>query len=345
MKVFPLNLISSKNIYLDQHTGIAVGSSPKSEQVMHQIQESWISHICHFVFFLAAFVCFLPQMMGYQVVLDVYPDGLENLTNDKPLYTSLVVSIALTSVTLIESVLDSLIEMSKKYFTKDKIKKENSMTYFKFPKIILVFILAKDLLIMLYSLPYQRYNILSGIYLASDVLFTWCYFYNLTRLGNPIWTLPKVFTISLIFSSVIVAFSWIVMSEAAAFNTDLYVAIQFFTALGLFLFSVVVGQWIHYVWSKCQESTDALTYLKLIQTSIFVLFFIFYLLADWAVIFVPNLPPEWNVLGSNFLTLMISVMAGCTVCVSITSSSISKLCSILLSNVSFFSCFFLIITI
>ena len=291
-------------------------------------------------------------MLGYPLLFP--PDDQESLLNDKRIYASLVVSIALTAVTLIESVLDSLIEVSKKFFTKSSSNTENgkSMLYFKFPNIILIIILVKDFLVLFYIFPYQQYELLPSLFFATDILFTWCYFYNLTRLGNPIWTLPKVFVINFIFTALLLVFVWLGVSETLAFNEDLFIALQFLLALAFFFLLVVIGQWIHYIWKTCHESSsDSLTYIKLIQASIFLFCFIIYLTVDWAIVFVSidKLPYNWSILGSTYLTTMIYLMAGCTVCVSIISASISKICSIILSNVSylillFFVSFFLLLT-
>ena len=195
-------------------------------------------------------------------------------------------------------------------------------------------ILGKDLIVVLFVIPNQAYDILTGLLLGQDILFTWCYLYNLTRLGNPVWTLYKVLAIGTLFAIANIIASWMSMSEQASDDSNVLIWCQTVLAVAFFILFVVIGQWIHYLWKKIDESTDMLTLLKTIQTSVFILFFLFYLLADWGPEFVPsaNLAAEWNTFGLNYLTMMVYMMTGCTAIVSVISGRVSKLGSMIFSN-------------
>ena len=300
-------------------------------QWSQQYLSSWLTwkNATNIYFFFTAFLCFLPQLLGYNLLLDT-DDDMQNLS-DQQYHSSLVASVSITALILIESILDSL--LTERYVNKEK-RKSGAIMYFEFPKELLFLIIGKDLILMLYIIPYQAYNFLPGLLLGQDILFTWSYFYNLSRLGSPVWTLPKVFTIAAIFSIVNITYSWVSMSEDAASLSDLVIVYQTTVAVAFFLFFVVIGQWIHYVWNLNKETTDILTYLQVIQTSVFIFFFLIYLLADWASTFDPTSSTDWNTFGLDYLTTMVYIMSGCTACVSIISGRVSKFGSIIFSNVS-----------
>ena len=294
---------------------------------------SWITwkNSCHLFFFVAATLCFLPQILGYNLLLDPYADDdLQNLSNPQ-YHLSLVASTAITVLLLIESVLDSV--LTERYVPKEQ-RESDTITYFEFPKELLLLIIGKGLVLILYIIPYQAYNFLPGLLLGQDIVFTWSYFYNLTRLGSPVWTLPKVFVIAVILSIVNIIYSWVSMSEEVASLSDLTIVYQTAIAVAFFFFFVVIGQWIHYVWNLNKESTDMLTYLQVIQASAFIFFFSIYLLATWANSYDPTVTAIWNTFGLNYLTTMVYIMSGCTACVSIISGRVSKFGSIIFSNVS-----------
>ena len=195
-------------------------------------------------------------------------------------------------------------------------------------------ILGKDLVLILYVIPNQSYDILPGLLLGQDILFTWGYLYNLSRLGDPVWTLSKVFSIGTLFAITNIIVSWISMSEQAMNDPNLLIWCQALVTIAFFILFVVIGQWIYFVWKTIDESTDMFTLLKTIQTSVFVFFFLLYLAADWGAEFVPSadLPPEWNTFGLTYLTTMVYMMTGCTAIVSVISGRVSKLGSMIFSN-------------
>ena len=302
---------------------------PMTHQYMTYI--SWYN-VCHLFFYVAAAFCFLPQILGDTIFLDpVYSVDLKNLSDSQQLYTSLVASIAITTLLLIENVLDSI--MTCKYAPKSRTEAD-FITYFEFPKELLLLILAKDLVLIFYILPYQQYDYLPGLISSQDILFTWSYLYNLVRLGTPVWSFPKVFIIGSLFAVANIIYSWSSMNEQAFYNSDIttFYFILVFSAFIILL--VVVGQWIYYIWNTIDESTDMLTYLKIIQASIFILFFLVYIFVDWVSLFNPSHSQTWNAYGVNYLTTMVYLMTGCTAIVSVISGRVSKFGSILFSSVS-----------
>jgi hypothetical protein len=264
------------------------------------------------------------------VILDPYPDNLQSLSENK-YYTALIVSIAITSLLLIENILDSI--MMYKYARKHRIESD-VITYFEFPKELLLLILGKDLLLILYVIPHQQYNVLPGLLCGQDILFTWAYFYNLNRLGSPVWTLPKVFVCGALVSVCNLFYSWLSMSDNDSVNSVLITVTQVLAPVGFCIFFMIIGQWIYYVWNIVNESTDILTYLKVIQTCAFIFFLLIYFVANAATIYDADHAPSWNMLGINNLTLMVYVMSVCTACVSIISGRVSKFGSLIFSNVA-----------
>ena len=283
---------------------------------------------CRLFYLLAAIFCFLPQILGYSLTIEWYP--VQSLS-DNQYYASLVASIAVTILLLIENTLDSI--MTYMYVPKHR-GTSDTLKYFEFPKELLLMILGKDLLLILYIIPNQAYDLLPGLLFGQDILFTWCYLYNLVRLGNPIWTLSKVFTIGFLFAITNIIASWITMSEEALNNPSLPIICQTMVALAFFIFFVVIGQWIHYVWKTVDESTDTMTYLTLIQVSVFVFFLLAYLTADWFTEFFLSysFTVDWAPFGVSYLTLMVYMMTGCTAIVSIISGRANKLGTIIYSN-------------
>ena len=281
---------------------------------------AYIRNIFHAFFLITAVFCFLPQMLGYSIVLDPYADDDLRILSDQEYYTTLVVSLAITTLLLLERILDSII--SSKY----NRETSNFVTYFEFPKELLLLIIGKDLVLVTYIVPYKAYDLLPGLLLGQDILFTWSYFYNLSKLGNPTWTLLKVFAIACIFAIANLITSWISMSEQAYNNSDLYIIIQTLVAVAFFILFYVIGTWCIYVRKNLDDSTDMLTYMKIVQTSVFAFFFLLYLLADWFAVYFPSWTsyPEWNTFGVNYLTLMVYMMSGCTALVSIVSGRVSK---------------------
>ena len=291
---------------------------------------------CHFIIFLFAFFCFLPQILGYSLILDPYTDD-NFLQYSNQYHTSLVVSISITTIILIENILDNIIV---RFYTRKDGDTSNTVTYFKFPMELLLLILGKDLVLILYVIPNQAYNLLPGLLWGQDILFIWSYLYNFYRLGKPIWTLSKVFAISLIFGILDIMVCWTSMSDQAANDTNLFIIMQTLAAIAFFMLFVVTGQWIVYVWKKTKESTDILTSLQLIQASVFIFFFLLYVLFDWWAIFYPTsnfngaMPEEWNTYGVTYLTTITYIMTGCTACVSIITGRVSRLSALILSNMS-----------
>ena len=292
---------------------------------------SWYN-VCHLFFYVAAVFCFLPQMLGYTIFLDpFYAVQLNDLIDSKEIYTALVASIAITTLLLIENILDTI--MTCRYAPKSRTESD-FITYFEFPKELLVLILAKDLVLMLYILPYQQYDYLPGLIASQDLLFTWSYLYNLVRLGSPVWKFSKVFVIGSLFTIANLIFSWSSMSEQAYYNSDLATFFLVVVCVAFIILVVMVGQWIYYVWNTLNESADMLTYLKIIQASIFLIFFLVYIFVDWVSLFNPSSSQSWNAYGANYLTTMIYLMTGCTAIVSVISGRVSKFGSILFSSVS-----------
>ena len=198
-------------------------------------------------------------------------------------------------------------------------------------------ILAKDFILILYIIPYQQYDFLAPVMMSHYILFTWYFIYNLVRLGYPIWTLPKVFVIALMLCISNVVFVWLTMIDAdeESYTIGRECALTF-VSFGFFLLFIVIGQWIYYVWNQVDETTDILTFLKFIQTSIFVFFFVIYISAAWYVLFSIDISPEWgSTYGVGYLTFWTYVVSGCTAGVSVISGRVSKFGSIMFANVSY----------
>ena len=289
---------------------------------------------CHIIIFLFSFFCFLPQIFGYSLILDPYTDD-NFVAYSNQYHTSLVISISITSLILIENILDNIIT---RFYIRSDGDKSNSLTYFKFPIELLLLILGKDLVLIFYVIPNQAYDLLPGLLWGQDILFIWNFLYNFYRIGKPIWTLWKVFAISLLFAILDIIESFMSMSDQAANNNNLFVILQTLTVMAFFILFIVIGQWILYVWQKTREPTDLLTYLKLIQTSVFIFFFLLYLFADWWALFYPTssfnsaMPVEWNTYGVTYLTMITYMMAGCTACASIITGRVSRIGVLTLSN-------------
>ena len=308
--------------------------------------QSWKSwkYACHAFFYVAAVLCFLPQMLGYHVLLEpYYPDQLKGLSDSKQLYTALVVSIAVTFLTLVEKAFDTV--FSDKFFSRLSSDSElyRKMEYFEFPIELSVVILLKDLLIVLYILPNERYDLLNGLLLGSDILFTWCYLYNLTRLGNPVWTLSKVFVIGSILTVLNIFLSWYNTSESIrAFITYDQPSIMIVFPVTIFIvfliFLVFIGQWIYYVWKNINESTDIVTFLKVVQTHIFVFILFSYLLIGWSSVFITEYRVEWTCFGISLVLTITYTQSICTALVTIISGKVSKFAASMLSNVSHIFC-------
>lgn len=60
----------------------------------------------HFYFTIGAFLCFLPQWLKYDIVLEPYPDGLEILSEGLKFRLSLILSITILIAMVLENVLD-----------------------------------------------------------------------------------------------------------------------------------------------------------------------------------------------------------------------------------------------
>ena len=135
---------------------------------------SW-KNICHLFFFTAAIICFLPSMLGYILDPSLEDDlYLYRLSEDK-FHDSLVVSIAVTTVILIEKLIDSMLI----YSCVPKPRTESDfITYFEFPIELLLIILAKDFVFILYIIPYQQYDFMTPLMSSQDILFTWFFIFN-----------------------------------------------------------------------------------------------------------------------------------------------------------------------
>jgi hypothetical protein len=196
-------------------------------------------------------------------------------------------------------------------------------------------ILGKDLMLVLFIIPSQEYDYIAGLLCSQDVLFTWCWLYNLSRLGNPVWTLPKVFGIGFLLSILNIVCSWIFMSEVAFASEQLTVFYIILISVTFISYFAVIAQWIYYIWNLNYETTDMLTFLTIIQASVFIFFFALYLLIDFSNSY--SQAVVWTNLGINYLTTWVYAMTGCTACVSVISGRVSKFGNILLSNVRIYT--------
>ena len=298
-------------------------------------------NLAHFIVLIGAVLCFLPNMMGYSILIDLYPDNLESLSG-LSYNNSIVASVAVTISLLLENILDFII--TYRYFGTESndgtSSKQTEITYFKFPVEILLLILAKDFVLITFIIPNNDYNIIVGFTLAVDIIFQWCYLYNLCRLGSSVWTLPKVFGIMLLFMAADIAFVWLGMSDAAASNKSLLLFIQIIIGVAIFSLWCLTVQWFRYVWRLDLETVDLAEYLKAVQASVFVVFFNVYVLADWVSGFLGNdLPPEWNTVGVSFLVMMTYFMSVGTLCVSLITGRVSKFGALAFSKVSAVICF------
>ena len=159
------------------------------ESIMHQINVSLFKpcRVANLVILIGSVSCFLPNMMGFKertVEKSLDNDDFQSISN-QGFNNSQYVSIAVTLIILFENLFDSAI--TYKYFRKDdaaKASQETEMTYFKFPTEIILVILVKDFVTLFLIIPNFQYGILAGLTACTDTLFTWCYFYNLHRLGG-----------------------------------------------------------------------------------------------------------------------------------------------------------------
>ena len=283
-------------------------------------------------------MCFLPNMMGYVSEYTAahkgeydYLDALSSLS----LNNSLVASIAVTTAILLENILDSAITLYN-YFGTDKkaeTSKETNITSFKFPTVILLLIISKDLIVLVDIIPDQHYDFFAGILCAVDIIFSWCFFYNLYRLGGSIFTLPKCFLIMLTFMVGNIISVWEFMSDFATNSKELLLFLQIVIGIGIFSLWCLTAQWFYYVYKLDLEHVSLFTYLRAIQASVFVVFLNIYILAVWTTVFFDT-SYDWQTAGASYVVMMTYLMSIGTVIVSLITGRVNKFGAMSFSKVS-----------
>ena len=61
------------------------------------------------------------------------------------------------------------------------------------------------------------------------------------------------------------------------------------------------------------------------QTSVYVVFILMYIVADFAPMFITNPSTSWYACGEAYLSMITYMMAGCVLCVNVITTSISKI--------------------
>ena len=284
----------------------------------------------HIFLVVLAGLCFLPQIVGYQFLMDSYPDGLAILSGRMFSY-SLVASIAVTIPFLLENLVNVFTRL---YFTTFGKSSDSEISYFRFPTDILLLVMITDLILLSYIIPYQIFDALPGLLCCRDILFTWSFLLNLHKLGGSVWTLPKVSFI--MFFSVLLnwIYAWSPMLESEEIMFILlniqYILISFMI-LALLLFTT---QWFHHVYNSNYENLDLQTILRNMQTSVFAIFICIYIIYDFTPgLAATTLPTNWGPYGETYLTMLTYMMAGCVLCVNVITTSISKIGSLEISKV------------
>lgn len=294
-------------------------------------KSSSIHHVCHkfmtpvnfahLYFIAAAFMCFIPQWLGYSIILDPYPDGLQNLSSDNQLILSLVLSIVIAVPLVIEHMLDFIIN---KFFYFTKVSESSKMVYSKFPTFILLLIIATDFFII-YNIKLDYLTPLAGLTTFRDISIIWCFLHNLNKIGGCVWTLPKVFTIGTIFVVLNWMCVWISMNQTCYQSDAMMIAWQVVTAIGLFMCFYVAGEWISYVCSSTLSGMSFPKLLMVVQVSVSVFFFLSYVMCSWfTVFFGNNIDPDWNTFGIFYLMMVTYVTTAAILLINMITNTIAK---------------------
>ena len=164
----------------------------------------------HVYFTIGAFLCFLPELLGYQTILIPYADNLESLSGFE-FQLALVLSIGIIIPLVLESVLEY---MTNAVFYNNEMSENSKLIYSKFPTVYLLLIVATDLAFFFIVRDHQ-WDSLPGLTTFRDVLVISCFLFNLNKIGSNIWTLNRVFAIGTIFITLNWLYVWMSMSDYA----------------------------------------------------------------------------------------------------------------------------------
>jgi len=126
----------------------------------------------------------------------------------------------------------------------------------------------------------------------------------------------SIFFVSILFSTADI------FAAVLFFNPDenLIILLTAICSFGFFCLFRIYFLWFHDVLTNQEKRAD----MKCFVCSIYAISLLLFLLSDWLLVFVPNVPFEWTINGKNYLTVYTYVMAACTVTVTVISFPIMK---------------------
>ena len=313
---------------------MTVNNISRFGKMLNFIKNHAISNFQHILLLILAFLCFLPPLLGYNFVADIYTNNLASLSNSTFSY-SLVGSIAATVPLLIGNISEFVTSL---YLTNLCVVSQNEITFFRFPTVMILLVTSSDLLLLTYVVPYQQFDWLPSVIGCRDILFTWTFAFSLNKLSPLIWT-PKMISL-VMFCSVSLnwTYSWISMSvPVEVINNTVLLGLQYaLISFMIFLLLFVTIQWFIHIYhtNKSDEPSNLSVVLTNLQTSIFSIFLCIYIFCD----FIPALAitaesEDWYAYGVTYLTMLTYMMAASMLCVNIMTTTIGKIGTIAISQV------------
>jgi len=273
-------------------------------------------------FLLGALLNFLPQLFGYSLLdpeTNLYPSYLYDLSDIK--YTSSIIASLASSIPIvIELLLDTLNGWFEQKGIASERRKDMSV-FIPFREVIFLLIIP-DLLFLCWVLPYKKFDFMSGLVGARDILFIYSFLAYLGRMKNPIWTWHSTLLIASPFmvTNILLSFQTQIGPD---YSSAVSIMIVVLTSFGFLSLIVTIVRWLHYL-RHC-GSLDKSEEMQNNLCSVYALFYTIFLFGDWILVFSPVYPESWSPLGVDFLTFYTYLMAGCTLMTTVITNRFSRM--------------------
>jgi len=294
---------------------------------------SRIENVLYCFVVCGALLNFLPYILGYSLRnpdTNIFPQYLKGLSSSQ-LTSSLVASLSISVPILLDGCFDYLARLLS-HFKIKTIYYLNVHTrgsdYVPFLDVIF-FIVIPDVLFLLWIIPYEEYDILTGLLSARDTMFIYSFLVYMVRYKNPIWTWWTTIPIILSFMSanIILTVNSQIFSLSANIVYVFSVLVQFIVATALLILTVNMFRWFLFVKRKFSSGKHEEEDIKLILNTVCAVSYYIFILGDWLFVYAPHsTSPTWlSLIGYNYLTMYSYMMAGIILIISVISSRLTRI--------------------
>ena len=253
-----------------------------------------IENFIYYIVVIGALLNFLPFILVYfsrNPGTHLFPPYLKKSSSQ--LTNSLIASLSISVPILFDGILDYLASA----FSSLKLTK-TSHYYFPFREMIL-FIVIPDVLFLFWIIPYEQYDILAGLLLARDTMFTYSNLAYMVRNKNPIWTWWTTIPIILPLMSANIIFTNVIPSQVFSLSGhidnafSLLVILLVSTALAVLTVNMI--RWFLFVKREFAYVKNEEVIGRLIHFSVCAVCYYIFILGDWCICYLPkSISPAWT---------------------------------------------------